>query len=89
MAVDAKMIAALIGPGIMVRDSRTGEMKLETERIYIPSRTRLEPIEAAEQGKPTCEIAGGWVTRQEAILELSNPTTVVELQASQPIERAA
>jgi len=86
---DASMIAALIGPGIMQRDHHTGGLKKETEMAFFPSRTRLEPVES-EPGQPTYQIVGGWVTRQEAIAELSEPeSVVVELPASQPIEQAA
>jgi hypothetical protein len=89
VARDAKMIAALIGPGIMQHYPSTGETRLETERAFFPSRTRLEPIEA-EEGQPTLEITGGWLTRQEALLELSAPTSVVvELPPIQPDEQAA
>jgi hypothetical protein len=83
------MLAALIGPGIMQLYSHTGETKLEKEKAFFPSRTHLEPIEA-KQGEPTYQIAGGWVTRQEAVMELSEPAPVViELPVSRPDERAA
>lgn len=88
-ARDAQMIAALIGPGIVQHYPHTGETKLEKERAFFPSRTHLEPVKA-EQGKPTYEIAGGWVTRQEAIMELAEPASVVvELPVRYPAEEAA
>jgi hypothetical protein len=86
---DAKMIAALIGPGIMQHYSHTGETRLEKERAYFPSRTRLESIEAVEGG-PGYAIVGGWVTRQEALAELSGVTPVAaELPTVQLAEQAA
>lgn len=88
-AADANRIAGLIGPGVMQHYSHNGETKLEKEKIFVPSLTHLEPI-AAEQGKPTYEIAGGWLTRQEAILMQSETASVVtELPINQPSEQAA
>jgi hypothetical protein len=82
-AFDGRSIAAMAVGRLMQRNAQSGELEV-AERYWALSRTRIEDT-PVEDGPDTHEIVGGWVTREQAILELTEsnepvPATVTNLE---------
>lgn len=81
-AIDEGMVAALAVGRLIQRSPHTGEANV-ADRYWAPSRTQVEST-PVEDGPDTYEIIGGWVTKDQAILELTSanepdPATVTNL----------
>ena len=86
IALEKGMIATLAAGRLMQRNVQTGELEI-ADRYWFDHRAHVE-TKKAESGPDTYEIVGGWVTRDQAILELAEanepePETAIRLETRQ------